>query len=73
MDIEMISSAVIDEKKVKCFTPEKLEEMKAALRKYRCELLEDLHDRQKRLDRIDLAIRKTEKELKKRKAVVPKK
>ena len=68
----MISSTVIDEKKVKSFTPEKLEEMKAALRKYRCELLEDLHDRQKRLDRIDLAIRKTEKELKKRKAVVPK-
>lgn len=67
MDVETISEVITDDKAVKGSSPEKLEEMKAALKKYRCELLDDLHERQKRLDRVDFAIRKTEKELKERK------
>ncbi|MBR6427524.1 MAG: hypothetical protein IKS28_06835 [Clostridia bacterium] len=67
MDAEMIPDVINDDTAVKRCPPEKLEEMKTALRKYRCELLDDLHERQRRLDRVDLAIRRTEKELKERK------
>ena len=67
MDASMIQEMMTDDKALKDCSPEKLDEMKAALKKFRCELLDDLHERQKRLDRVDLAIRKAEKELKERK------
>lgn len=66
MDVVIIQDDMTDDETVKSCSQEKLMEMKAALKKYRCELIDDLHERQKKLDRVDYAIRKTEKELKER-------
>ena len=37
-------------------------ELMHALKKYRCELMESLHEKQKRVDRIDFLIREQTKE-----------
>ena len=43
-----------------------LEELKKALRKQRCVLMDELHESQRKVDRIDTVIRQIEKEMKER-------
>ena len=42
----------------------RLEELKKALRKQRCVLMDELHESQRKVDRIDTVIRQIEKEMK---------
>ena len=44
----------------------RLEELKKALRKQRCVLMDELHESQRKVDRIDTVIRQIEKEMKER-------
>ena len=44
----------------------RLEELKKALRKQRCALMDEVHESQRKVDRIDTVIRQIEKELKER-------
>ena len=44
----------------------RLEELKKTLRKRRCALMDEVHESQKKVDRIDTVIRQIEKELKER-------
>ena len=44
----------------------RLEELKKALRKRRCVLMDELHESQRKVDRIDMVIRQIEQELKER-------
>ncbi|MCR5262770.1 MAG: hypothetical protein K6D94_02775 [Clostridiales bacterium] len=44
----------------------RLDDLKKALRKRRCILLDELHEKQRKVDRLDIVIRITEKEIKER-------
>ena len=44
----------------------RLEELKKALRKQRCALMDEVHESQRKVDRIDTVIRQIEKEMKER-------
>ena len=44
----------------------RLEELRKALRKQRCALMDELHESQRKVDRIDTVIRQIEQELKER-------
>ncbi|MBQ9510745.1 MAG: hypothetical protein IJR55_03515 [Clostridia bacterium] len=44
----------------------RLDELKTALRKRRCSLIEEMHESQRKVDRLDTVIRQTEKEMKER-------
>ena len=44
----------------------RLEELKKTLRKQRCALMDEVHESQRKVDRIDTVIRQIEKELKER-------
>ena len=44
----------------------RLEELKKTLRKRRCALMDEVHESQRKVDRIDTVIRQIEKELKER-------
>ena len=44
----------------------RLEELKKALRKQRCVLMDELHESQRKVDRIDTVIRQIEREMKER-------
>jgi len=44
----------------------RLEELRKALRKQRCALMDEVHESQRKVDRIDTVIRQIEKELKER-------
>ena len=44
----------------------RLEELRKALRKRRCALMDEVHESQRKVDRIDTVIRQIEKELKER-------
>ena len=43
-----------------------LEELKKALRKRRCAFMDEVHESQRKVDRIDTVIRQIEKEMKER-------
>ena len=44
----------------------RLEELKKALRKRRCALMDEVHESQRKVDRIDTVIRQIEQEMKER-------
>ena len=44
----------------------RLEELKKTLRKRRCALMDEVHESQRKVDRIDTVIRQIEKEMKER-------
>ena len=44
----------------------RLEDLRKALRKQRCALMDEVHESQRKVDRIDTVIRQIEKELKER-------
>ena len=44
----------------------RLEDLRKALRKQRCALMDEVHESQRKVDRIDTVIRQIEKEMKER-------
>ena len=54
------------EEDLRLYRAGRLEELKKALRKQRCALMDEVHESQRKVDRIDTVIRQIEKELKER-------
>ncbi len=66
MEAAKLSDLLQSEDEKRLYEAGRLEELKTALRKRRCSLMEELHESQRKVDRIDTIIYKTEKEMKER-------
>ena len=66
MDTDKLAGLLTREEDLLLCRAGRLEELKTALRKRRCALMDEVHESQRKVDRIDTVIRQIEKELKER-------
>ena len=66
MDTDKLAGLLTREEDLLLCRTGRLEELKKALRKRRCALMDEVHESQRKVDRIDTVIRQIEKELKER-------
>ena len=66
MDTGRLAGLLQREEDLLLYRAGRLEELKKALRKQRCALMDEVHESQRKVDRIDTVIRQIEKEMKER-------
>ncbi len=66
MDTDKLAGLLTREEDLLLCRAGRLGELKTALRKRRCALMDEVHESQRKVDRIDTVIRQIEQELKER-------